>query len=363
MIIRVAMAVVAAGATVLIGAGSTPVAAVSVPVQTATPTPAPTPSPTPSPSPVPNSYIVSLPANTSPDETDRLAKELTGKHGGNARYVYTAGYQGFSVDATADEAAKIASDPAVESVTQDVYITLEALSVQPNPPSWGLDRIDERSLPLDQKYHFPNTAPNVVAYVIDTGILLTHQEFGGRAVCGWDPFLGGCAPCGLGHGTHVAGTIGGRTTGVAKGVRIVSVRVFNCTGTTTAAVIIAGVNFVTLAAGLNPGQRHVANMSLGGGLFAPLNAAVTASINANVHYSVAAGNNGGNACAISPASTAGATTVSVTDINDTRPVWGNFGACVDIFAPGVNITSAWHTAPNAYASLQGTSMSSPHAAV
>src|SRR5262249_45161858 len=142
---------------------------------------------------------------------------------------------------------------------QDIEVTTDALGLQPNPPSWGIDRIDQRSLPLDNKYFYPNIASTVTAYVIDTGILLSHQEFGGRAVCGWDPYGGGCLPCPGGaaqfHGTHVAGTIGGRTVGVAKGVRIVSVKVFGCTGSTTAAVVIAGVNFVTLAQQLNPTQR------------------------------------------------------------------------------------------------------------
>jgi subtilisin family serine protease len=336
---------------------------------TATSTTVPDPVPTPGriiyaddPRAVPGAYIVSLGANTNPEDVDRIADELTTTYGGVKQFSYTAALPGFSMAASADQAAMLAGDPRVEYVAQDIYVDMDALVVQPNPPSWGLDRIDQRSLPLDAKYHYPNTGSSVVAYIIDTGILLTHQEFGGRAVCGFDPFGGGCPPCGIGHGTHVAATVGGLTTGVAKGVRLVSVRVFGCAPTTTAAVVIAGVNYVTLAAMLNPAQRSVANMSLGGGAYAPMDTAVTTSIANNVHYSVAAGNSGANACLYSPARTPRATTVAATDRVDTRPVWSNFGTCVDVFAPGVNITSAWHTANNAYNTISGTSMASPHAA-
>jgi subtilisin family serine protease len=311
-------------------------------------------------------YIVSLGANTSAADVERLASELTAKYGGARQFTYTAALPGFSVQASASQAALIAGDPAVEYVAQDIEITSDALAVQPNPPSWGLDRIDQRSLPLDAKYHYPNTAGAVVAYVIDTGIRLSHQEFGGRAVCGWDPFGGGCLPCPVGgaqfHGTHVAGTIGGSRVGVAKGVRIISVRVFNCTGSTTAAVVIAGVNFVTLAQQLNPGQRSVANMSLGGGAFVPLDTAVTTSIANNVHYSVAAGNTNSNACNVSPARVPRATTVGSTQINDNKSGFSNIGPCLDLFAPGEGIFSASHTSDSAYLVLSGTSMASPHAA-
>jgi subtilisin family serine protease len=172
----------------------------------------------------------------------------------------------------------------------------------------------------------------------------------------------GCAPCNQGHGTHVAGTIGGATVGVAKGVRIVSVRVFQCSGSTTAAIVIAGINYVTFAASINPAQRSVANMSLGGGAFAPMDTAVTNSIATNVHYSVAAGNSNADACLFSPARVPRATTVGSTRSNDNRSPFSNFGACLDLFAPGELIYSAWYTANNAYATLSGTSMASPHAA-
>ncbi|HET8659386.1 MAG TPA: S8 family serine peptidase [Micromonosporaceae bacterium] len=310
---------------------------------------------------VEGSFVVVLADNTKPEDTERVTGELVAKYGGSVRFTYTAALQGFSVDATDEQAALMAGDPQVKYVAQDQTVDLNVF-VQPNPPSWGIDRIDERSLPLDAKYHYANLAPSVRAYVIDTGILLGHQEFGGRAVCGFDPFGGGCAPCNQGHGTHVAGTIGGSTVGVAKRVQIVSVRVFGCSGSTTWAVVIAGVNYVTLAQQLNPAIRSVANMSLGGGAFQPVDDAVTNSINANVHYSIAAGNSNFNACSFSPARTPLATTVGATTNTDNRAAFSNFGPCVDLFAPGQSIYSAWSTAVNAYNTISGTSMAAPHAA-
>jgi subtilisin family serine protease len=315
-----------------------------------------------SPTAVQGSYVVILHDNTSPDDTPKIADELSQRTSSKKTWVYTSALQGFAVDATESQALEISRDGRVAYVAQDQTYTTQALSVQLAPPSWGLDRIDERSLPLDAKYHYPNNGSSVVAYVIDTGILLTHNEFGGRAFCGFDPWGMGCAPCNQGHGTHVAGTIGGATVGVAKGVRIVSVRVFQCSGSTTAAIVIGGINYVTFAQSINPAQRSVANMSLGGGAFAPMDTAVTNSIAGNVHYSVAAGNSNADACLFSPARVPRATTVGSTRINDNRSAFSNVGACLDLFAPGEGIFSAWYTANNAYATLSGTSMASPHAA-
>jgi subtilisin family serine protease len=316
-----------------------------------------------SPDAVADTYIAVLAGNLPPSDTTRMAQELTAKYGGNLGYVYSAGLRGFSVRMSADKAALLAGEPGIKYVAQDQVMTLDALVVQPSPPSWGIDRIDQRSLPLDAKYHYPNTASSVRAFIIDSGMRLTHQEFGGRAFCGFDPWAMGCDPCGQGHATHVAGTVGGSTVGVAKGVRIVSVRVFECSPSTTSELVIAGVEYVTFAASLTPpGMRNVANMSLSGGIFQPLDDAVVASIDAGVHYSVSAGNNNGaSACTRSPARVPRATTVAATAINDVRPAFSNIGPCVDLFAPGVAITSAWYTADNAYASAQGTSMSAPHA--
>jgi len=311
---------------------------------------------------VPDSYVVVFPIDTTASETVRRAGELIAKYGGAIRFTYTAALRGFAVSANATQAQLMAGDPLVDYVAQDQAVSLAGLEVQLNPPAWGLDRIDQRSLPLDSKYHYPNTAGSVRAYVIDTGMRLTHQEFGGRAFCGFDPWAAGCAPCNQGHATHVAGTIGGATVGVAKGLRIVSVRVFECSGSTTFAIVIAGVDYVTLAQQTNPNVRSVANMSLGGQAFQPLDDAVTNSIAANVHYSIAAGGSGTSACNFSPARVPRATTVSTTDITDSRAPFANIGPCVDVFAPGVHTYSAWHTADNAYQVLSGTSTSAPLAA-
>jgi subtilisin family serine protease len=308
---------------------------------------------------VPGSYIVVLKPGTLPEDTERIANELTAKYNGKLSFTYTAALQGFAADLTADQAALVAGESSVDYVAQDQQVTLDTF-VQPNPPSWGIDRIDEHSLPLDAKYHYPSTGSSARAFIIDTGILLNHQEIAGRAFCGFDPWGGGCAPCNQFHGTHVAGTVGGRTVGVAKGVQIISVRVFQCSSSTTWAVVIAGVNYVTFAQMLTPTAHSVANMSLGGLGFAPVDTAVTNSIAANVHYSVSAGNSNANACLFSPARVPRATTVAATDINDNRAAFSNFGPCVDVFAPGVNILSSSHTATNAYVAASGTSMSAPH---
>jgi subtilisin family serine protease len=310
---------------------------------------------------IPDSYIVVLKDTTSPQETDRIASALTAKYNAKLNFTYTSALQGFAVNVSADQAALIAGEPQVDYVAQDQEVGLDTF-VQPGPPSWGIDRIDEHSLPLDAKYHFPSTGSSARAFIIDTGILMNHQEIVGRASCGFDPWGAGCAPCGQFHGTHVAGTVGGRTVGVAKGVQIISVRVFQCSPVTTWAIVIAGVNYVTFAQTINPAARSVANMSLAGATFLPVNTAVTNSVAANVHYSVAAGNSNANACLFSPASAAAATTVAATTITDNRAVFSNWGPCVDLFAPGENIVSGSHTATNAYVSASGTSMAAPHAA-
>jgi subtilisin family serine protease len=227
--------------------------------------------------------------------------------------------------------------------------------VQPNPPAWGLDRVDQRSLPLDAKYFYPSTAAGARAYILDTGIRYTHQEFGGRAVPGVD-VIGGVTPPGFdcnGHGTHIAGTVGGKTVGLAKGVTLVSVRILSCAGSASFSQILAGIDWVTQDNRANP-RPSVASLPIGGGFFQPLNDAVTASIAANVHYAVAAGGSNANACNLSPASTPRATTVGSLDLNDNRASFSNFGPCVDFFAPGVGINSAWATADNAYLTISGS---------
>jgi subtilisin family serine protease len=235
---------------------------------------------------------------------------------------------------------------------------VRASADQLNPPSWGLDRVDQRNLPLDQKYSYSTTAANVHAYVIDTGINLTHSTFGGRATSGYD-FVDNdsdATDC-QGHGTHVSGTIGGSQYGLAKEVKLVGVRVLNCSGSGTTAGVISGVDWVTA----NAIKPAVANMSLGGGTSSTLDAAVQRSITAGITYGLAAGNdNGANACNGSPGRVAAGITVGATTSTDARASYSNIGSCVDIFAPGSSITSSWIGSTSATNTISGTSMATPH---
>ncbi|HET9530168.1 MAG TPA: S8 family peptidase, partial [Blastocatellia bacterium] len=233
------------------------------------------------------------------------------------------------------------------------------LNVTQNNPPWGLDRIDQRDRPLSATYTYTRNGAGVNVYIIDTGIRRTHTQFGGRAVIGFDAINDGrnTSDCN-GHGTHVAGTVGGSTFGVAKGVRLFAVRVLNCSGSGSTSGVVAGVNWVTS----NHIKPAVANMSLGGGASSSIDTAVNNSINAGVTYAVAAGNSNQNAANFSPARVSAAITVGSSTINDARSSFSNFGSVVDIFAPGSSIQSAWWTSDTATATLSGTSMASPHVA-
>ncbi|MFY1597383.1 S8 family peptidase [Micromonospora sp. WMMD737] len=304
---------------------------------------------------VADSYIVvfkdSSVARSSVGDT---AQRLVGRHGGAVARTYGAALRGFEVRVDARAAARIAADPAVAYVEQNHTVSIAGTQTN---PTWGLDRIDQRALPLDSSYTYPNTASNVHAYIIDTGIRFSHSDFGGRAVSGYDAVDGGSADDCNGHGTHVAGTVGGSAYGVAKGVQLVGVRVLNCQGSGTNAGVIGGVDWVTA----NAVKPAVANMSLGGGANASLDTAVRNSINSGVSYGLAAGNDsGGNACNTSPARTAEGITVGSTTNTDARSSFSNIGTCLDIFAPGSSITSAWHTGDTATNTISGTSMATPH---
>ncbi|MEV6374109.1 S8 family peptidase [Micromonospora musae] len=295
------------------------------------------------------------------DSVSDNAHRLTGRHGGSVARTYEAALRGFEARVDEKTAARIAADPAVAYVEQNHTVSIA--DTQPNPPSWGLDRIDQRNLPLNSSYTYPNTASNVRAYIIDTGIRFTHNDFGGRAVSGFDAIDGGAADDCNGHGTHVAGTVGGSAYGVAKGVQLVGVRVLNCQGSGTNAQVAAGIDWVTA----NAVKPAVANMSLGGSANSSIDTAVTNSINSGITYAVAAGNgdifgNRQNACNYSPARVGPAITVGATQNNDAAASFSNFGTCVDILAPGVNITSAWYTSNTATNTISGTSMASPHVA-
>ncbi|MEU7802901.1 S8 family serine peptidase [Micromonospora arborensis] len=311
---------------------------------------------------VPDSYIVVLKDSAvARDRVGDTARRLSGRHGGKVARTYSAALRGFEVTVSAGAAARIAADPAVAYVEQNHTVSI--FGTQTNPPSWGLDRIDQRNLPLNSSYTYPNTASNVRAYIIDTGVLYGHNDFGGRAVSGYDAVDGGSADDCNGHGTHVAGTVGGSAYGVAKGVQIVGVRVLNCQGSGTNAQVVAGIDWVTA----NAVKPAVANMSLGGGANSSIDTAINNSINSGITYAVAAGNGNAlgvrqNACNYSPARVASAITVGATQNNDAAASFSNFGTCVDILAPGVNITSAWYTGSSATNTISGTSMASPHVA-
>ena len=305
---------------------------------------------------IPDQYIVVFRADVL--DHHGLAKKLVAANGGAMRFDYDV-IKGFAARMPAAAAAAIARHPDVALVEQDQAVHL--VTTQANP-TWGLDRIDQHNLPVDASYSYNATGAGVTAYIIDTGILFSHSEFGGRAVTGVDEVTaGGAAEDCNGHGTHVSGTVGGATYGVAKGVNLVAVRVLDCGGSGTNAGVIAGVDWVTT----NHRSPAVANMSLGGGLSSALDQAVANSIASGVTYAIAAGNGdvfgrAQNACNSSPADVPAAITVSATDNTDTKASWANTGTCVDIFAPGVNITSSWYTSPTATNTISGTSMATPH---
>lgn len=277
------------------------------------------------------------------------------------KHTYRSVLDGFSTTMSRAKAAELASDPRVAYVEQNATVHLN--DTQANA-TWGLDRIDQRNLPLSKSYTYNTSASNVNAYIIDTGIRTSHSEFGGRASVGTDTVGGGQngQDC-QGHGTHVAGTVGGKTYGVAKGVKLIAVRVLDCNGSGTTAGVIAGVDWVTA----NAKKPAVANMSLGGSTNTSLDNAVKKSIASGVSYAIAAGNGNilglpANACNYSPARVPEAITVGATDSSDRRASFSNYGTCLDLFAPGVNITSAWKTNDTATNTISGTSMATPHTA-
>ncbi len=302
---------------------------------------------------IPDSYIVVLKPAA---KTARAAQDgLAAKFGGKVKQRFGAALNGFEATMSESAAKRLAADPSVAYVEQNQRVSL--LGTQTGA-TWGLDRIDQRNRPLNGTYTYPRVAANVTAYIIDTGIRFTHNDFGGRATSGYDAVDGGSADDCNGHGTHVAGTVGGTRYGVAKAVRLVGVRVLNCSGSGTNAGVIAGVNWVTQ----NARKPAVANMSLGGGASTALDNAVANSISSGVTYALAAGNSNANACSSSPARVASAITVGSTTSTDARSSFSNYGTCLDIFAPGSSITSAWYTSNSATNTISGTSMASPHAA-
>jgi aqualysin 1 len=309
-----------------------------------------------------NSYIVVLdqdstgtgadPGLAAADADEVILSTATGR----VKHVYANALHGFSAEMSEDDALALSNDPRVRFVEEDSVMEIVATQTS---ATWGIDRIDQAARPLSGTYTYTATGSGVNAYIIDTGIRTTHTQFGGRASVAFDAVGDGRngIDCN-GHGTHVSGTVGGTTYGVAKAVRLFAVRVLSCSGSGSTSGVIAGVDWVT-AHHISPA---VANMSLGGGVSTALDTAVRNSIASGVTYAIAAGNSNANASTSSPARVSEAITVGSSTINDARSSFSNVGSVVDIFAPGSSITSAWSTSNTATNTISGTSMATPHVA-
>jgi subtilisin family serine protease len=290
-------------------------------------------------------YIIVLKDGADPRSVAAIAGVKPG-------FVYTAALNGFSASLNQGQLNALQHNPNVEFVEEDARV--QATATQ-SGATWGIDRIDQRARPLSGTYTYTSTASNIRAYVIDTGIQASHTQFGSRAQNVYDAFGGSGADCN-GHGTHVAGTVGSTTYGVAKGAMLRGVRVLDCQGSGSSSGVLAGIDWVRL----NHVKPAVANMSLGGGYSSAQNTAVTNLANAGVFVAVAAGNENQNACNVSPASASAVLTVAASTSSDARASYSNYGSCVDIYAPGSSITSTWLN--NGTSSISGTSMASPHVA-
>jgi serine protease len=297
-----------------------------------------------------------------------VAARLASEHGATVSFVYRHALRGFAAEVPTASLEALARSPAVVRVEEDGPVTIASEQVQTGP-TWGLDRIDQRVLPLDSAYGYVRSGADVRAYIVDTGIRSAHTEFGGRVAAGWyDPtFAAQSTEDCNGHGTHVAATIAGTVYGVGKSITVVPVRVLDCNGSGSWSGVAAGLDWIVGEQRALDAPPAVANLSLSGGANDTVDAALRSVVAEGVTVAVAAGN--GNvagravdACKVSPARVAEALTVSATNSSDTKPTWANIGPCVDLFAPGVSITSAWYTSDTAITTISGTSMAAPHVA-
>jgi subtilisin family serine protease len=310
--------------------------------------------------PLPGQYIVVFKSSVS--DVRGEAGRLAAQHGGALTQVYTKALKGMALKLPDAAVAALRANPNVAYVEQDQLAHI--ISTETNA-TWGLDRVDQRSLPLSTTYNYNADGSGVNVYILDTGIRFDHADFGGRAHTGIDEVTsGGTAADCHGHGTHVAGTVGGTTYGIAKNVSLYAVRVLDCGGSGSWSQIIAGIDWVTANHGP---ATAVANMSIGGGFSQAVNDAVENSVASGVVYAIAAGNGDflgrpQNACNFSPASAPSALTTGATTKTDAVASFSNYGTCVDILAPGVSVTSDWYTSTTATNTISGTSMATPHVA-